>query len=320
MTLFSSTVLQRFLTIAEQGSLHSAAAKLAITQPALTRTLRNLEDQIGEPLFLRHAKGLTPTDLGEKVIGMAQNIMRECEIAESQINPRSASYSAHVRIGAGPVWASSILPKVISDLTDRFPKISFELELATRATGRRAIADGRLDILAGGFAGVEHEKSMFAFQHFFDIELCIVARKDHPIRLDGVSAIEELGEYPWISYQFDRYYLDEVISTRLASDQKRPVVRLFTSSLLTTVRTIATGKYLAVLPRRLAEDFSHLELAVVPLDGNPIHVPSGLVFRTAFRNTDFFNEMSRLIRIESSTMPGIIQALADPTPRQHDLS
>ncbi len=308
MTLFGSTVLHRFLTIAEQGSLHAAAIKLSITQPALTRTLRKLEEQVGEPLFLRHARGLTPTDLGYRVIGMAQNIMRECEIAESQISPRSASYAAHVRIGAGPVWASSILPRVISELTERFSKITFEVELATRATGQRAIADGRLDILAGGFAGIEQEKDLLAFQHFFDIELSIVARKDHPIRREGVSAIDEIGEYPWISYQFDRSYIEEVINTRLGSQHKRPVVRLYTSSLLATVNTIATGKYLAILPRRLVEDFRHLELGVVPLDGIPIHVPSGLVFRTAFRNTDFFNEMSRLIARETRTMPGILQA------------
>lgn len=320
MKVFGSTVLQRFLTIAEEGSLHAAADKLAVTQPALTRTLRQLEEHVGEPLFLRHARGLTPTQQGLKLIGMAKNIMRECELAESQINPQSATYSAHIRIGAGPVWASSILPRVFAGLTEKFPKITFELELATEATGRRGIDDGRLDILAGGFAGVEIDKPTFAFRHFFDIELSVVGRKNHPILRGGADAFKKIGEYPWISYQFDRNYVDELFNARIGKEHERPDVRLFTSTLLATVNTIANSDYLAVLPRRFVEEFRHLQLEIVPLNSDPIYVPSGLTFRTAYRNTDFFNEMCRLIGKETGTKKGIRQAWADATPERPDPS
>lgn len=293
--IFKSVNLERLLTIADTGSLHAAAEKLAITQPALTRSLRQMEEEVGAQLFLRHARGLTPTKTGLKLLGFARNIARECDLAESQINPRSANFAAHVRIGAGPVWAHSILPQVIAVLSEEFTETTFEIELTTWAAGLEAVREGRLDMLAGGFQGVEDLRDSLAFRYFFDVELCVVARDGHPLFSELGAVRNRLLNFPWVSYQFDRNYIDDIVADIVKEESRRPNIRLYSASLLTTLSTVSSTDMLAILPRRFVQDFTQLGLNAVTPNGPQWHVRSGLVFRTVFRNSEFFNRMCQLV-------------------------
>src|SRR6202048_1008822 len=72
--LLNTHGLVAFLTVAEQGSINAAAELLHVSQPALTRTIREVEDQLGARLFDRNAKGAALTDLGNGMVGNARRL------------------------------------------------------------------------------------------------------------------------------------------------------------------------------------------------------------------------------------------------------
>lgn len=289
---FKSTNVARILEIAQTGNLHMAAERLGVTQPALSRALKQVEEHYGEPLFERHSKGLRPTPFGAKIIGLAQNVARECDLSEQLINPRSRDFNATIRIGAGPVWAHSILPNVIGPLQTEFPDLIFEIELMTWTSGASQMAQGNLDMLAGGFKGIEDSQNALSYKNFFDVQLCIVGAKDHPIFKGGTDVFD----YPWVSYQFDRSYVEKSLEAFPDITAGKPQVKLYSNSLLTTLKTLANTDYLAIVTRDIVDEFTYLDVAVIK-DANPsFSIPSGIVFRSLFRGSPFFDRFCQLIQ------------------------
>lgn len=288
---FKSTNVARILEIAQTGNLHHAAERLGVTQPALSRALRQVEEHYGEALFERHSKGLRPTPFGNKIIGLARNVARECDLSEQLVNPRSEDFTATIRVGAGPVWAHTILPSIIGPLQIEYPYLTFEIELMTWSRGADRMAQGNLDMLAGGFKGVEDSHRALSYKNFFDIQLCIVGAKDHPI----FEQKNSIFDYPWVSYQFDRNYVENTLDAFPDIQGGKPDVKLYSNSLITTLKTLANTNYLAIMNRDLVEEFNHLDIGVVREAGPEYSIPSGLVFRSLFRGSPFFDRFCQLI-------------------------
>src|SRR6476620_8575509 len=114
--------LHAFSTIVETGSLGRAAAALNVTQPALSRTVKRLEDQVGEPLFERHSKGMQLTDFGSALLPHATLLLRESEHASETINAMRGLAKGTIRVGAVGSIACLTLPQAISAVLEKWPK------------------------------------------------------------------------------------------------------------------------------------------------------------------------------------------------------
>ncbi|WP_394620079.1 LysR family transcriptional regulator [Lentzea sp. JNUCC 0626] len=138
--------LELVVAAAEEGSLRRAAARLKLTQPAVTTQLRRIEGAVGEPLFVRHAGGMLLTQAGETFVRSARLVLRE--LAEMPVTIRSTEASrpsAPVRIGSVPCGQMSELIDVLvtlmptRELTSRTIRGNAEL-LALLAAGNLDVA------------------------------------------------------------------------------------------------------------------------------------------------------------------------------------
>ncbi|MDD2545416.1 MAG: LysR family transcriptional regulator [Burkholderiaceae bacterium] len=119
--------LQAFATVVASGTLGRAAIALHVTQPALSRTIRSLEEHLGAPLFERHSKGMLLTDVGHALLPHAQSLLRESAMAQEEISAMLGLAKGTVRIGTISSISSSLLPVVLDNFSQKFPKLQIQV-------------------------------------------------------------------------------------------------------------------------------------------------------------------------------------------------
>ncbi|MDO4399828.1 MAG: LysR family transcriptional regulator [Coriobacteriia bacterium] len=138
--------LRVFVEAAERSSFTRAAEALHVTQPAVSRAVRALEDELKVKLFFRDKRtGLALTDVGEKVLALARQ-MADTENRIYQAAFRENNFlGGRVRVASMPVLTSSILSKALRRFRDRHPYVSVELVEGSASEIRRAVEDHRVD-------------------------------------------------------------------------------------------------------------------------------------------------------------------------------
>jgi DNA-binding transcriptional LysR family regulator len=119
--------LRQVVALAEYRSFVRAAAALHISQPALSRSIQNLERRFGNSLFLRSAVGVVPTDLGRLYIERARDLLRMADELESEAIGHAAQRTGRVSIGGGPYPTDSFLGPATARFVEQFPRVSVQL-------------------------------------------------------------------------------------------------------------------------------------------------------------------------------------------------
>ena len=125
----NSSSCARSLALAEHGSFVRAAAALHISQPALSRSIQNLERSFGSELFLRSSGGVVPTDLGRLYIERARDLLRMADELDRRGRRRTARCGAgRVAVGGGPYPSESFLGPAAARFVEQFPRVSVQLQ------------------------------------------------------------------------------------------------------------------------------------------------------------------------------------------------
>ena len=110
---FDLRQLRAFTTIVSAGSLGRAAEVLHVTQPALSRIIKRLEDEVGAPLFERHSKGMQLTVIGQALLPHATLLQHEADYAREEIDAMRGLAKGTIRVGAVGSIASYVLPLAV---------------------------------------------------------------------------------------------------------------------------------------------------------------------------------------------------------------
>lgn len=119
--------LRHILALAEHGSFARAAAALPLSQPALSRSIQGVEQQVGNQLFVRTTTGVEPTDLGRVFIMRARQLVQMSDELDQEIASDRALQSGHVWVGGGPHPAQSTLAVALAKFVPAYPRISVRL-------------------------------------------------------------------------------------------------------------------------------------------------------------------------------------------------
>ena len=134
--------LRHLLALADHGGVGRAAAALEMTQPALTRSLRELERKAGAALFYRSRRGITPTDEGRLLIQRAVQLVAVADELDRDLARGRVPGSGQVTLGAGPYPAETIVPTAMAGFAMRNPLVRLRVvvrdwdELLRRLRGR----------------------------------------------------------------------------------------------------------------------------------------------------------------------------------------
>jgi DNA-binding transcriptional LysR family regulator len=138
--------LRTFIHVAELGSLSKAAGRLRIAQPALSRQIRLLEEELGIRLFERHGRGMIITDQGRDVLGHAVRVMAELEELKASAAGSDAPVGGHVAIGLSPTVADVISVPFVTAFRARYPGVMVQLVSAYSGYLLDSLYRGEVDL------------------------------------------------------------------------------------------------------------------------------------------------------------------------------
>src|SRR3954469_3193390 len=135
-----------FVRIAELGSMTSAASHLRVAQPALTRQVQRLEDELGVALFTRVNRGVRLTEAGEKLRESASRILRDVERTGDEIRAHDAHPSGKIVLGVTPTMCPVLVPELFAWMRLHYPMIDLKVAHAGMVRLEEMLMDGRVDL------------------------------------------------------------------------------------------------------------------------------------------------------------------------------
>src|SRR5947208_15002033 len=135
-----------FVRIAELGSITRAAAHLRLAQPALTRHVQRLEEELGVALFTRANRGVRLTEAGQKLLENAERILREVERTGDEIRAQDAHPSGRIIFGITPTLCPVLVPELSADMRREYPRVELKAVHAGMVRLEEFVIDGRVDI------------------------------------------------------------------------------------------------------------------------------------------------------------------------------
>jgi LysR family transcriptional regulator, nitrogen assimilation regulatory protein len=185
--------LHYFVRIAELGSITRAAAHLHVAQPALTRHVQRLEEELGSPLFTRANRGVRLTEAGDKLLESALRILRDVERAGDEIRAHKAHPSGKIVLGVTPTMCPVVVPELFARMRRHYPMIELKVVHAGMVRLEEFLVDGRVDLALLS----EMSKSRLILSTRLALEEMVLVTRPGA-RADGAVSPEELRRTPLI--------------------------------------------------------------------------------------------------------------------------
>ena len=187
--------LQCFLEVARLGHVGRAADQLAVTQPAVSKTLRELEDILTVQLFARTPKGLALTPFGELFQHYAGTGVVAVQHAIQSVAQGRTRGETVIRVGALPTVAARMIPQAVTNLTQARPDATVSLLSAPNRLLLEALKGRDLDIVVGRLADPDQMVGL-AFEQLYSERLALVVRPGHPLLHDQPFDIKRIARHP----------------------------------------------------------------------------------------------------------------------------
>lgn len=253
--------LQQMIVIAaiiDCGSLLRAANQMGMTQPALTKVVRELEGFFGAPLFERSNRGVTPTELGSLLGRRAKSMMSELRYLSDEVNVLRGGSSGHVIVGTLITASARLLPMAIARLKAQAPHMLVTVIEASNAQLFPALAAGDIDIVVGRLPEREPRTAgtlALRYEVLFRETMCIVAGAHHRLGLSAAPHLRELHALPWILPLADSPSRARVEQLFEDANLPLPGNHVESLSMLTNLGLLLQTPCLGVMPRAAAQQF-----------------------------------------------------------------
>lgn len=187
--------LHAFTVVAEQQSIRSAARVLDLSQPAVTRIMRELEKNVGAPLLHRGSKGIELTEFGHALLKRAHIILEEARKAQDELDQMQDGAGGVLSMAISSSAALSILPRALKAFRQRMPRVELSISEVASPSTQDQLAAGRLDFAILTELGGDTQDG-FDRTTLFSTQLVIIGRKQHPLR--HAASIAELRDTLWL--------------------------------------------------------------------------------------------------------------------------
>ncbi len=187
--------LRTLIHVAELGSLSKASLRLGIAQPALSRQVKMLEQELGSPLFERHGRGMVATAIGREVLDRASRILRDMESLRTAATPSQSDLIGTVAIGTTPTVGEVITVPLVTRLKLAHPRVSVRLSSAFSGYLIDWVKGGDLD-----FAVVYDQapSALLSVVLLMIEELLLIGAPSDGLRMDGPAQFASLEQEPLV--------------------------------------------------------------------------------------------------------------------------
>lgn len=250
--------LRLLSVLAETGQISAAASQLAMSQPAASRLLAELDAITGASLYDRHPRGIVLTEFGVKLATWASKILRDLDAADREIGEMEAGRRGLVSFGSVTGPALDLVLPVLRQARVTHPGIASNIVVDTSDQLAEMMLSDRLDFYIGRIPEtVDH--SLFAARPIGPEPMALIVRQNHPLIRTGSTSIADCVDYDWV-LQAPGGLLRRTVETYiLERGLPLPARVLSTSSTLMTLAIISQSNAIAALSVAVADFFSDQE-------------------------------------------------------------
>jgi LysR family pca operon transcriptional activator len=296
--------LSCFLEVAEGGSLGAAAARLHVTESAVSKTINELEGILDAQLFERFRKGMRPTAAGSEFGQRAREILQLLQTAADQAGSGHSERPATLRMAAMPIASAMYLPTVLHHFIEQFPRCLIEVIVGPKASVLDELRKGAVDIIIGRLPPSEDMAGLSFEQIILDQYVFAVAA-NHPLARRKRLRMQDLLDYTIVTPPKQTVVWSEVQRLFLANGIGEPprVIEILDFNFASAFTLRHKAVWIASRSFLLAHDLVG-PLRILPLDTAMLEAPIGLIRRAEAARDSAQALLAELMRRHRDTLPG----------------
>lgn len=260
--------LQAFLAVADHGSFSLAGEHLHLTQPAVSKRIATLEDQVGARLFDRIGRRVSLTEAGRVLLPRARQILVMVDDSRRALTNLAGDVGGSLTMATSHHIGLHRLPPLLKAYTQAHPEVRMDMRFLDSEQAYQGVLDGDLEIAVVTLAPVP-DPQLTVVPVWID-RLRFVCGHDHPLATIDPLPLTTLSHYDAVLPGQLTFTRGIVIDT-FARDGLKVNVALSTNYLETLKMMVAIGLGWSVLPETLIDD----EVRVLPIEHRPIERPLG---------------------------------------------
>lgn len=268
--------LQNFVAIVENGTFLSAAEAINLSQPALSRSLQNLEASLGTQLLNRSTRGIQITTAGKQFYRRAKLILTEAEKALREI--KDDTQSQNLNVGMAPLFASQLLPQTLREMYAANPTLNLNVTSGLFPDLIKALSSGQIDLIVANLPFTDIPDDL-VIEPLLDISIVYVASTSHPLATKKVCAFKDLSQFPWAVV--DERHANDLYQYIFASEgETNSPITLKTNSLTLLKSIVSEPPFITLLPEHMVEtDVRQNKLAILKTNQDRLKRKGGIIYR-----------------------------------------
>ncbi|ODC04575.1 LysR family transcriptional regulator [Terasakiispira papahanaumokuakeensis] len=242
-------------TLGRTRNMHLAAEQMNLSQPAVSKMLKEIESLLGFAVFERLPRSMPPTDLGQHVLRYAQTVLNEAEGFVSQTNRLSNGGHGYLKVGGIFAATAAVLPDGIVEIKQRWPLLEVEVIEETSNRLMKMLEEKALDLAVGRFTE-QRQSQQFDFTPLAPEPFCLVVNHQHPLAgSEQVLSLDTLLAWPWILYPKGTPIRDRMESAFAEAGVQVPANILVTISMHTCLKVLERSQMIAMLPIAMVGEY-----------------------------------------------------------------
>ena len=273
-----------FNQVLQSGSILHAAQHLSLTQPAVTKAIQELEEQLQVKLFIRKHNGVEPTVEGHALAQRIHQLLAELRYLVDDINRFRGGHAGHIVVGTLLSGSVRLLPDAIVALKKTHPDIQITVKVGTIEELFPALAKGDLDLVVGRLPDPQSNiarQYRLVHQSLFQERLNLVVSKQHPLLKQTQLQVQDLLDYPWLLPLAGSEMRQAITDFFYQHDLTFPHNTIESMSLLTNLMILMQSDAIACMSNHVAQSLAeHQMLAVLAMDDLGPRVDVGYSMRS----------------------------------------
>jgi DNA-binding transcriptional LysR family regulator len=280
--------LEILQAIAETGSFTACGRKLHVSQSAISRQIALLEEELGEPLFLRVGRKVRMTAAAEALVQLGQRVSQDVRDTLATVTDRTRELRGTLRLSGGMTVCLYIFPTLVKQLRRSHPQLDVKMVVATAGRSVEEIRAGHVD---AGLLTLPVDEADLVTLPVLREELLLVTMPGHPLAKRKTIAPQDLAGEPFVAFEagsgtrrvIDRFFLSENIEPNIVMD---------TENVEIIKAMVKTGLGIGIVPYvAVAREVRARQFFVTRIEGHELFRETGWVYPRANRTPRMIDEL-----------------------------
>jgi LysR family transcriptional regulator, cyn operon transcriptional activator len=285
--------IRYFVRAAEFLHFTRAAESLCVSQPALSLHIKQLEEEVGSPLFDRtggHVRHIRLTEAGKRLLVHAYDVLRAVERGKQEIADLRGLLCGTVTLGANNVFVPKLMSKCASKFAAAYPNVDVIVKMANQEWLENAILAGTIDL---GLAWLPPDSKEIEAEPLFSDELVVVVSTEHPLAHLREISLRELDGLP-IALPTVATNIRRLINAEFVKHNVILRISLEIDDTMARLKFVEAGAAATVAPKRALDDRSTLR--TIPIAGVQLSLSAGLLTRRGVHLSSAAQTLAETIR------------------------